>query len=124
MIKPKVKKLLQARDQWCWHCGSDTDLVAHHRKNRGSGGSKNPEINEIQNLMLVCWQWNGLIEAHYQSAEQSRLWGHKIASWQEFTVPVFDSYTSTWYVLEKDGSKREVIIDERKLLHSVFPDLF
>lgn len=124
MIKPKVKKLLRARDQWCWHCGSDSDLVVHHRKNRGSGGSKNPEINDIQNLMLVCWQWNGLIEAHYQSAEAARLWGHKIAQWQQYDVPVFDRYALTWYVLDKEGNKGEVIVDEGRAVRLLLPDLF
>lgn len=107
MITAKVKNLIRERDQWCWHCGTDSDLVIHHRKNRGSGGSKNPEINLASNLILVCWAWNDAMEAHYQSGEWARGWGHKLASWQDYSLPCFDRYAMTWYVLDNDGGKKE-----------------
>ena len=124
MISAKVKKLIRERDQYCWHCGSDTDLVIHHRRNRGSGGSKNPEINQPSNLMLICWYWNQAIESHYQSAEWSRMWGHKIASWQDYSHPVFDRYAMGWYVLKNDGSKERVELDEGRAVRLLLPELF
>lgn len=124
MVTAKVKKLIRERDQWCWHCGSDTDLVIHHRRNRGSGGSKAPGINEPQNLMLVCWEWNLAMESHFQSAELSRMWGHKVASWEPFDKPVFDRYAFEWYVLDSQGKKGRVEIDEGRATRLLLSDLF
>lgn len=123
-MTPKVRKLIANRDTHCWHCGSTDDLVVHHRKNRGSGGSKNPDINKPQNLILVCWRWNSDMESHYQAAQASRLWGHKIPSWAEFDTPVFDMYAHHWYVLHEDGSKRRVETDEGRAVRLLLPDLF
>lgn len=123
-VSLKVKKLIYARDQYCWHCGADTDLVIHHRKNRGAGGSKNPDINEPPNLMLVCWSWNDLMESHYQSAELARNLAHKLASWEPFDRPVFDRYAGIWYVLDSQGGKGEVEVDEGRAVRLLIPDLF
>lgn len=38
------------------------DLVGHHRRNRGMGGSTAPDTNEPPNVILVCRMDNGLLE--------------------------------------------------------------
>lgn len=35
-------------------CPSGSDRSIHHRRNRGTGGSRNPRINLPSNLLLVC----------------------------------------------------------------------
>jgi len=39
-INKFMRGQLEKRDPYCVHCGETTDLVIHHRKNRGMGGSK------------------------------------------------------------------------------------
>jgi hypothetical protein len=51
-VPKKVLKQVQERDSHCWHCGVEEDLVPHHRKNRGMGGSK--LLDTPDNLMMVC----------------------------------------------------------------------
>lgn len=105
-MKPAVLRQLRARDLRCMHCGSDVDLVPHHRKNRGAGGSKSRE-NDITNVMLICAMYNGLMEADARVAAQAREWGHKLRSWQDTWNPVYDFGDGRWYRLEQDGTKTE-----------------
>jgi len=105
-MKPAVLRQLRARDLRCMHCGSDVDLVPHHRKNRGAGGSKSRE-NDITNVMLICAMYNGLMEADARVAQQARDWGHKLRSWQDTWNPVYDFGDGRWYRLEQDGTKTE-----------------
>jgi hypothetical protein len=101
-LSKALLKKLQKRDQWCWHCGS-TELVPHHRKNRQAGGSK--LLDRADNIILVCAQYNGLMESDADVAEQARLFGHKLRSWEEFRTAVFDRPTATWYILGEEGEK-------------------
>lgn len=110
-VPKKLVKLLQARDQHCPHCGATEDLVPHHRKNRAMGGSK--LLDRIDNLMLVCPIYNGLMESDCRVASSARGWGHKLAQWEDFDKPVFDGVRFSWYVLTGDGEKLEVdFLDE------------
>jgi len=104
-IPKKVLKLVQARDDHCWHCGREDDLVPHHRINRGMGGSK--LLDTPDNLMMICAQWNGSIEADAKDAIAARGWGHKLAVWESTEKPVFDYTGFRWYVLGEDGSRVE-----------------
>lgn len=101
-LSKALLKKLQERDKWCWHCGS-TDLVPHHRKNRQAGGSK--LLDRLDNIILVCAQYNGLMESDADVAEQARKFGHKLRSWEEFRTAVFDRPSGTWYVLGEEGEK-------------------
>jgi hypothetical protein len=105
-MKPAVLRQLRARDQHCWHCGVEEDLVPHHRKNRQAGGSKSRE-NDITNLMLICALWNGQMESSADDAQKARDWGHKLRSWQDTFNPVFDNVTGRWYRLTQEGAKEE-----------------
>jgi hypothetical protein len=66
-IKPSIRKQLEARDPWCWHCGEHNDLVIHHRRNRGMGGTKGKQAeitNGFQNLLRVCQRYNFEMESN------------------------------------------------------------
>ena len=106
-LPKKLLAQLQARDAYCWHCGSTDDLVPHHRKNRGMGGvgRKNTEANSVENLMLICAVWNGVIESNAALAATARGWGHKLSVWESTDKPVFDSQCFRWWVLLENGWK-------------------
>tara|TARA_R110000868_G_scaffold19074_2_gene82557 strand:- start:5845 stop:6186 length:342 start_codon:yes stop_codon:yes gene_type:complete len=102
-IPKKVLKQVQERDQYCWHCGREDDLVPHHRINRGMGGSKLLDIPE--NLMMVCGQYNGDMEGNATVGAKARGWGHKLSVWQSPEHPVFDCVAFRWWVLLPNGWK-------------------
>ena len=108
-IPKKVLKLVQERDTHCWRCGQEEDLVPHHRKNRGLGGSK--LLDTPDNLMMVCARYNGDMESVALVARDARGWGHKVPSWESTDKPVFDVPTFTWYVLTTEGEKVQVRFD-------------
>jgi hypothetical protein len=110
VLPRKSLTLLRARDPHCWHCGTPDDLVPHHRKNRGLGGSK--LLDGLDNLMLVCAFYNGEMESTSQVAIQARGYGHKLARWEATDKPVFDCPTFTWYMLGEDGARVVVNIGE------------
>lgn len=106
-LAKKTLKQLRDRDDHCWHCGAEGELlVPHHRKNRQAGGSKNRE-NDITNLMMICAGWNGRIESSAEHAAAARSVGHKLRSWQDTWNPVYDFQDGRWYRLEQDGTKTE-----------------
>lgn len=108
-IPKKVLKLVQARDERCWHCGSELDLVPHHRINRGMGGSK--LLDTPDNLMMVCALYNGAMESDAEVAGLAKQWGHKLAVWERTERPVFDPFGGWWYLLP-DGSKIPAPVSE------------
>jgi hypothetical protein len=101
-IPKKVLKLVQQRDDHCWHCGVEEDLVPHHVKNRGMGGSK--LLDTVDNLAMMCARWNGDMESSVTAARQARAWNHKQAVWEREHLPLFDVQGGWWY-LHADGSK-------------------
>jgi 5-methylcytosine-specific restriction endonuclease McrA len=104
LSKAMLDKLLK-RDAHCWDCGATDDLVPHHRRNRQMGGSS--KLDRLDNLMMVCAVYNGLMESDLVTANQAREFGHKLASWQLFSESVFDKNNRTWYVLDERGNKTE-----------------
>lgn len=102
-IPKKVVKLVQARDEYCLHCGQKEDLVPHHRINRGMGGSK--LLDTPDNLMMVCGRYNGDMESVIRVQSSARGWGHKLSVWQSTEMPVFDCVAFRWWFLHSDGSK-------------------
>ena len=101
-IPAKIRKLIEQRDECCWHCGTHVDLVVHHRKNRGMGGSK--LLDTPDNLMLICALYNGAMEADAGVARSARQWGHKLPGWESTGNAVFQVGGGWWYLLP-DGSK-------------------
>ena len=105
-LSPYIRRRLEQRDQYCLHCGETNDLVIHHRKNRGMGGSKILDLYE--NLLRVCNYYNSAMEADAQTAEQARGWGHKLESWQGLDEYVYDRCDGNWYELLPDGTKKSM----------------
>ena len=104
-IPKKVLKVVQERDPHCYHCGTELDLVPHHRINRGMGGSK--LLDTPDNLMMVCALYNGMMESDILTARNARGWGHKLAVWEDTARPVFDVVGGWWFLLP-DGSRVRV----------------
>jgi hypothetical protein len=102
-LKAADVRKLRARDLHCWDCGGTDNLVPHHRANRGMGGSK--ILDNLQNVILVCADYNGLMEADAQTAEYARDFGHKISKFSSPTAPVFDRATKIWYLVDNAGGK-------------------
>jgi 5-methylcytosine-specific restriction endonuclease McrA len=102
MVKESIRKLIERRDSACFHCGSSQDLVIHHRRNRGMGGSK--LLDTPDNLMTVCSAYNGEMESSPRVAQQARAWNHKLPVWESQNLPVFDRLGGWWY-LHPDGTK-------------------
>jgi hypothetical protein len=109
-IPKKIRDLIRARDQHCYHCGVEEDLVPHHRINRGMGGSK--LLDTPDNLMMVCAVYNGLMESDILTARNARGWGHKLAVWEDTARPVFDVVGGWWFLLP-DGSRVRVEVREQ-----------
>jgi hypothetical protein len=102
MKAAEIQKLRQ-RDQWCWHCGTTEHLVPHHRANRGMGGSK--IADNLQNVILVCAQYNGDMESDAATASLARDLGHNLSKFLSPAEPVFDNFSKRWYYLDTKGNK-------------------
>jgi len=109
-VPAKVLKQVRARDPHCYHCGATEDLVPHHRKNRGMGGSK--LLDTADNLMMVCGLYNGAMESDHHWQTVARQWGHKIAVWETLERPVFDVAGGWWFLLP-DGNRVRMPLSER-----------
>jgi hypothetical protein len=106
VLKKSLLKVLRERDGHCWHCGTDSDLVPHHRKNRGAGGSK--LLDNPLNLLMVCSNYNFLMEADASVAAQARVFKHKLRQTDTFYEPVFDRYQGVWFSLDNEGKKHAI----------------
>lgn len=93
---------LRERDPYCYHCG-EYETVPHHRRNRAMGGSK--ILDRLDNLIMVCAEYNGNMESNAHIASQARDFGHKLGQWDGFEMPVFDQLSKIWYQLGNDGSR-------------------
>jgi hypothetical protein len=102
-LKKSLLNLLIQRDKYCWHCGTTLDLVPHHRKNRGMGGRKSLDVPA--NLILVCADYNWLMEADSKVLVRSLALRHKIRQTDSLFEPVFDNVTHQWFVLDNEGNK-------------------
>lgn len=102
-MNSKVVQKVLARDTWCWHCGTESGLVIHHRRGRKMGGSK--ILDRLDNLIRVCAAYNLLMESDANIATQARDMGHKLGSWDGFDTPLFDKGLVAWFILTEKGEK-------------------
>ena len=84
----------------CWHCGLDDDtLVPQHRAGRGMGSVKSRHTPS--NIIVLCSWMNGAIESDHRQADFAKRQGWKLQSWQDpLNVPVFDTRTNEWKMLD------------------------
>lgn len=104
-MKQSDLKKLRERDKHCWHCGREGDLVPHHRANRGMGSYK--ALDVLQNVILVCSHYNGLMESDAEVAAEARRLGHKISKFATPDQAVFDMAEGVWYLLDISGGKKK-----------------
>lgn len=67
------------------------------------GGSK--IADNLQNVILVCSEYNGLMESDASVANQARDLGHKLSKFLSPSEPVFDNFSKRWYYLDTKGGK-------------------
>lgn len=57
-VTPRVRVKVLDRDGWaCWWCRTSIEgrpYSIHHRRPRGMGGSKRPDTDRPQNLLVLC----------------------------------------------------------------------
>jgi hypothetical protein len=98
-MTPKEFRNYLERDQHCWHCGVEEDLIPHHRLNRGAGG-KNSKANQSSNIIAMCSKINGLMESDARWANKARDCGWKISSYQNpDEIPIFDNTLGKWFII-------------------------
>jgi len=107
MITKAIRDRLAKRDPYCMHCGQVDDLVIHHRKNRGMGGSPKGVSNALSNLMRICQSYNSLMESSANFADIAREKGHKLRQWDTTDEPALDECSGKWYILDDMGFKHE-----------------
>jgi len=78
------------------------------------GGSK--VLDNLQNVILVCAEYNGRMESDALIAGYARDNGHKASKFSAPGHPILDTTRSTWYTLDKAGNKTECVA-------SFLPDL-
>jgi hypothetical protein len=64
-------------------------------------------LDTLQNVIMVCAAYNGLMESDARIADEARDLGHKLSKFASPTAPVFDNYTKRWYELDAKGNKFE-----------------
>jgi hypothetical protein len=61
----------------------------------------------LQNVILVCAEYNGAMESDADVAMRARDLGHKLSKFMSPSAPVFDAFSHKWYVLDEKGGKFE-----------------
>lgn len=96
-IPSDVRKVIYERDDWsCLRCG--VNLIGrrysiHHRFPRRMGGTRDPRINDVRNLVLLCGDGtrgcHGWIESNRLTALRQ---GWLLHSLDEVDVPVLNEF--------------------------------
>jgi hypothetical protein len=95
----------------CEFCGSNRGSNSmgfwsvHHRRPRGMGGSKDPQTNSPENLLLLCGSGttgcHGYFESHRKEAYESQIILHR-----EQEIPFeFKDKNGVWWKLDSDYGK-------------------
>lgn len=91
----------------CERCGKRVDQSSiHHRTPRGMGGTRKKEINEPQNLLLLCGSGttgcHGWIESHREEGYETGFLVRRGYKPEETPITPLDGKT---FIIHKDGSK-------------------
>ena len=70
------------------------------------GGSK--ILDNLQNVILVCSDYNGKMESDAAVAESAREYGHKASKFSAPGHAILDFTRLVWYALDPQGNKIEV----------------
>ena len=109
-MTPKQFSKYLARDLSCWHCGFTEDLIPHHRKNRGMGGSKAADVPS--NIVVMCAIYNGLMESSHAAASLALSKGWKLSGWENpLESIVYHAGEGAWYLLD-DNYNRTLLPDQ------------
>lgn len=100
------ERIIKRDNHQCWHCPEVEAISLQHRRNRQMGGSK--MLDRTDNLIVLCSSMNALIESDANAAAEARDFGWKLASWDSFSMPVFNRNELKWYALDEIGNKTEV----------------
>jgi hypothetical protein len=69
-------------------------------------GGKNSKAALPSNIITLCSEANGKLEADADFAELGRGYGWKLASFQDpAQEPVFEARTGLWWLLDDEGSR-------------------
>lgn len=108
-VPKRLLKALDTRDghrcAWHWEGACDTaTLVPQHRQNRGMGGSKAGMT--ITNLVWLCAEFNGLIEADARVARVAVWRGIKVprnGRYAASDIPILHAAHDGWVLLDDAG---------------------
>jgi hypothetical protein len=110
-VTPSIRKRVLARDEFCVRCGFLIDpgnYSIHHRKPRGMGGTKDPAISRLSNLLALCGSGttgcHGWVESSRRLAYERGFLLHHNDNAK--TTPVF-TYAG-WRLFDNDGNVLEV----------------
>ena len=103
------KKIFDRDEGVCWHCGKEDDLTIHHRQNRGMGGSK--LLDRYSNLILMCVEYNFLMEADLDVVREALERGLKVRRHQPALFVPLRRFDGSEWLLDDFGKKHEVDVN-------------
>lgn len=99
MTPKEFRKYLNRDGEKCLHCGTTEGLVPQHRKNRGMGGSKERDVPS--NIIVMCSEYNTLMEQDAQAAQRAVAYGWKVVGMDApWLIPVYDTTAQGWFLLD------------------------
>jgi hypothetical protein len=109
MNQRQFNRFLERDGYRCYHCGTTETLVPQHRINRGMGGNRLLLLRP-SNIITVCSDINGRVEADADLAEKARDFGWKLRGNQDPEGhAVFDVAAEAWFYLNDDFTRKQVV---------------
>jgi hypothetical protein len=95
----------------CERCHGGPDVFGwsvHHRVPRGMGGSKNPMLHQMANLILLCGSGvsgcHGWVESYRDQARNDGFLLQRVNSAEE--IPFIDNEKNAWLIDNEGGKKK------------------
>lgn len=99
--KATVDMVFRRSEGRCERCGVREGQQVHHRRPRGSGGTRDPHINATSNLVHVCFPCHSAIEANRTASLGGGWLLSRLSEVDAWSVPV-----SMWHgdcLLDNEG---------------------